>query len=172
MVGAKVRLPRPTNCANAPGGFSRCLGSAEEEFSRPISRLVVWGAGWGRKYAYLVLPTVLMPHGFRGKHRALYHLMGGSARGKSGGGGFFCAYDGCLAASACLCRHHAIPAIILAARNGNNEINPSLPRFSIRRIEAAAALRHQGIIPPPARFSSHRAGQAPRSPGARAGQGF
>ena len=25
--------------------------------------MVVWGAGWGRKYAYLVLPTVLMPQG-------------------------------------------------------------------------------------------------------------
>ena len=113
-LGAKVRLLRPTNCANAPGGVSYCLGSAEEEFSRPISRLVVWdlvgakvrlprptncanapwwfsslfwlckeefstmnprmvyaeffckqcrwfGPGLGRKYAYFVLPTVLMP---------------------------------------------------------------------------------------------------------------
>ena len=62
LLTSTMRMSRATNCANAPGGFSRCLGSAEEEFSRPISRLVVWGAGWGRKYAYLVLPTVLMPH--------------------------------------------------------------------------------------------------------------
>ena len=81
MLGGEVRLLRPTNCANAPGGFSRCLGSAEEEFSRPISRLVVWGAGWGRKYAYLVLPTVLMPRGdFCPLGQVVWGLVGAKVR--------------------------------------------------------------------------------------------
>ena len=84
LVGAKVRLPRPTNCANAPGGcfptrkrervanraalFSagRLSESAGEQMSEAEILLPNLagglGLGLGRKYAYLVLPTVLMPH--------------------------------------------------------------------------------------------------------------
>ena len=74
LVGAKVRLPRPTSCANAPWWIFSLFLLCEKEFSTMNSRLVEagnfltnqaggLGAGLGRKYAYLVLPTVLMPRG-------------------------------------------------------------------------------------------------------------
>ena len=71
LVGAKVRLPRPTNCANAPRWFSSLFLLCEEEFFdhgldvvEAEGSLPNLAGGWGllgRKYAYLVLPTVLMP---------------------------------------------------------------------------------------------------------------
>ena len=73
LVGAKVRLPRPTNCANAPRWFSSLFLLCEEEFFdhgldvvEAEGSLPNLAGGWGllgRKYAYLVLPTVLMPRG-------------------------------------------------------------------------------------------------------------
>ncbi len=117
-MGAKVRLPRPTSCANAPWWFPSLFLLCEEEFLLKKRKVVVvpgtrskgetrtgrhflnagrlsesageqmseaenfllpeqvseaeiflpnlaggLGLGWGRKYAYLVLPTVLMPRG-------------------------------------------------------------------------------------------------------------
>ena len=96
LVGAKVRLLRPTSCANAPWWFSslfRLCGGRVFEFGLEVGRTgksffqcwsterLCWvadergrnfsavlgrctGTLLGRKYAYLVLPTVLMPRAF------------------------------------------------------------------------------------------------------------
>ena len=41
LVGAKVRLPRPTNCANAPRWFSSLFLLCEEEFLLKKRKVVV-----------------------------------------------------------------------------------------------------------------------------------